>query len=75
MSFIELKKILVSKIAETEDEELLKMVYRLLNSGSDVYQLSEEQASILNEAQAEYKAGNYITHDELLKELNKWLKD
>lgn len=75
MSFIELKKILVSKIAETEDEELLKMVYRLLNSGSDVYQLSEEQTSILNEALAEYKAGNYITHDELLKELNKWLKD
>ncbi len=75
MSVNDLKKILVGKIAETNDEELLKVVYRLLDNAQEVYQLTPEQLSAVEEAQAQYKRGEFITDEELQKELSKWLKD
>lgn len=75
MAFNELKKILVGKIAETNDEELLKIVYRLLDNPSGVYQLSVEELSAVHESQEEYKAGKFVTDEELQTELAKWLKD
>ena len=74
MSVNDLKKALVGKIAETNDEELLKVVYRLLDN-QEVYQLSPEQLSAVEEAQAQYRRGEYITDEELQKEFSKWLKD
>lgn len=75
MSVNELKKVLVGKIAETNDEELLKMIYRMLDSANGVYQMSKEEIMAVEEAQADYRKGNVITHDDLMKELDKWLKD
>ena len=75
MSVNDLKRALVGKIAETNDEELLKVVYRLLDNAQEVYQFSPEQLSIVEEARAQYRRGEYITDEELQKELSKWLKD
>ena len=75
MSVNDLKRALVGKIAETNDEELLKIVYRLLDNAQEVYQLTPEQLSAVEEAQAQYKRGEYITDEELQKELSRWLKD
>ena len=75
MSVNDLKRILVSKIAETKDEDLLKVIYRILDSNNEPYHLSAEELFAVHEAQAEYKRGNFITNEELQKELSKWLKD
>ena len=75
MSVNDLKRALVGKIAETNDEELLKMVYRLLDNIQEIHQLTPEQQFAVEEAQAQYKKGEFITDEELQKELSKWLKD
>lgn len=73
MSFIELKKVLASKIAETNDEDILITIYHLLDSSPEVYQLSQEETMAIQEARAEYKRGEFITNEELQKEFDKWL--
>ena len=46
-----------------------------VNDSQDVHQLTTEQLSAVEEAQAQYKKGEFITDEELQKELSKWLKD
>ena len=73
MSINSLKKALIGKIVDTNDEEVLRVVYRLLDQTQEVYQLSAEEQQIVEEAQAEYKKGNAISDEDLQKELDKWL--
>ena len=75
MTVNNLKKLLIGKIAETSDEEILKVVYRLLDNYGEVHQLSPEELSAVNEAEAEYERGEFVTDEELQKEIDKWLKD
>lgn len=75
MTVNNLKKLLIGKIAETNDEELLKVVYRLLDNCNEIHQLTPEEISRVEEAQAQYKRGEFITNEELKKEFDKWLKD
>jgi hypothetical protein len=75
MSVNDLKKILVGKIAETNDEELLKVVYRLLDNSQDIRQLTAGEINAVEEARAQYKKGEVLTNDEMMKEFEKWLKD
>ena len=75
MTVNNLKKLLIGKIAETSDEELLKVVYRLLDNYQEVHQLSPEELSAVNEAEAEYERGEFVTDEELQNEIDKWLKD
>lgn len=70
-----LKKLLIGKRADTSDEELLKVVYRLLDNYEEVHQLSAEELSAVNEAEAEYERGDYVTDEKLQIELDKRLKD
>lgn len=69
----DLKRNIIVKIALTTDEILLKKIGKLLDSANDVYQLSEEEIAIIKEAQREYQKGNFITDEDLQKELSKWL--
>jgi hypothetical protein len=75
MSVNDLKKILVGKIAETNDEELLKVVYRLLDNAQEVHQLTPDEIHAVEEARAQYKKGEVLTNEEMMKEFEKWLKD
>jgi hypothetical protein len=75
MTVNNLKKLLIGKIAETSDEEILKVVYRLLDNYNQVHQLSPEETFIVKEAQAEYKRGESISDEDLQKEIDEWLKD
>ena len=67
MSVNNLKKLLVAKIAETNDEEILKEVYRLLDNCNDIHQLTPEEELRIEESQAQYKRGEFITNEELKK--------
>ncbi|HTL82769.1 MAG TPA: hypothetical protein VL651_13745 [Bacteroidia bacterium] len=70
----EFKKVIVSKIAHTEDDEVLNVVYKVLDSASEVHMLSAKEKNMISEARAEYQKGETISHEELQKELSKWLK-
>ncbi|MEO5641787.1 MAG: hypothetical protein ABIQ40_18805 [Bacteroidia bacterium] len=74
MSVHDLKKAFVSKITETNDEELLKVVYRLLDNIQEVRQFTPEQTFCCKRSASKIKKRKFITDEELHKELSKWLK-
>jgi len=77
MSTAELKVRLIKEISDSDDEQLLKDVYHLIELEKDdllPYKLSEEQMSAVNEAQEQIKAGKFLTDDEANKEIDEWLE-
>jgi hypothetical protein len=76
MTVTELKKRLIGKINQIENNELLEEMYRLIaNEETDisVYELSEEQIIAVEEGQLQYKNGEFITDDQADKDIEEWL--
>ena len=73
-----LKTKLIDKINNTNDKELLKEVYRLLEMDYDdqdeIYQLSKEQKTAIKEAKKQIKQGGFLTDEESNKATEAWLK-
>lgn len=77
MSSAELKKRLIDKIQKTDNENLLEEAFRLLQLESEdieVYKLSDEQKSAVNEAREQIKRGEFLTDDEANKQIDEWLR-
>lgn len=76
MTLSNLKEEIIQKVNSTDDLELLSEISRLteINNSFEVYELSEDQKSALNEARANYKTGNFLTDEEANKEVDSWLK-
>ena len=67
MSTSELKKRLIDKIKETDNNNLLEEAFRLLQLESEdieAYKLSEDQKNAVNEARQQIKNGQFLTDDE-----------
>ena len=86
MSTIELKNLLISKIAEIEDEALLLAINTILDSKSKSIEnynqdlqkiiiLTEKQKNEIQNSQKEYLAGNYFKNDFVNEEMEKWLRE
>ena len=76
MSTIELRKRLIDKIQKTDNENLLREAYRLLELETDdieVYKLSDDQKKVINEARQQIKGGQFLTNDQADKEIDEWL--
>ena len=76
MKTTELKKRVIGKIFSIEDEILLKDVSKLIGVSCDVeeiYHLSDKQLKAVEEAQEQYLRGEYVTNEELEKEIEEWL--
>ncbi|MBS1635062.1 MAG: hypothetical protein JST26_04000 [Bacteroidetes bacterium] len=75
MSTKELKRLLISKIDDTQDVTLLEAIYTLLNSTSqkDPFHVSEEQQDSIYRAKKDIDLGNYILNEDLNEEVTKWL--
>jgi len=76
MSTLDLRKRLIEKIQKTDNESLLKEVYRLLELETEdieVYKLSEDQKDAINEARQQIKKGQFLTNDQADKEIDEWL--
>ena len=84
MSTIELKNLLISKIAEIEDEALLLAINTILDSKSKIIEnysqnlqkiiiLNEQQKKEIQNSQKEYLAGNYFENDFVNEEMKRWL--
>lgn len=75
MSMKELKYLLISKIDDTEDEQLLKAIYTLLNSSTsqDVFMVNEAQANSIYKGKKDIELGNYILNEDLHNDVMKWI--
>ena len=76
MSTVELRKRLIDKIQKTEDRNLLQEAYRLLELETEdieIYKLSDDQKSVVTEAQLQIKSGKFLTNDQSDKETDEWL--
>ena len=78
MSTLELKKLLISKIDDIDDEELLKAVYKLLDyksTSGDVYVLSKDEEKEINEGLQQVREGKTISDEDVQKEIDRWLSE
>jgi len=64
----------LSEYLQTADEKKVKAVYALLEEDiNNVKSISTEQYNNeLAEAETEYKNGDFISHNEMLKQIKKW---
>lgn len=75
MATLELKKYLVSKINQIDDDLILNEIVQLIDKKeSTVYQLSKEQINLVNEATEQFKNGDYIDQDEMDRRVEAWKK-
>lgn len=75
MTTIELKNILIHKIAEIEDVSFLKAIKTIIDSKADneILTLTTEQRNEIIESKKQIEQGLYIEHEELDKEIKEWL--
>lgn len=76
MSTAELKKRLIDKIQNTENKKLLEEAFRLLEIETEpieVFKLSDEQKSVVNEARQQFTSGKFLTNDQADNEVDEWL--
>lgn len=71
-----LKKKLIAKINDTQNNEVLESVMRLLeiHDENDVYVLNDTQIAAIEEAREDYRNGRILTNEEANAEIEKWLK-
>ena len=79
MSTIELKKRLIDKINSIDNVELLKEASRLIDIETkdieSIYILPENMDEAVSEAKEQISNGNYLTHSEANKEIEKWFEE
>ena len=75
MSAIELKKLLIHRIAEIDDVSFLNALKTILETKtkSKVISLTQEQREEIVESKKEIEQGLFIEQIELDKEFDKWL--
>ena len=75
MTAIALKQYITNKIIDIDDNLILEKIRSLIDSKPEiVYELSEEQINLFNEAQVQYKNGDYIDDLEMDKKFALWQK-
>lgn len=74
MTMIELKKVLIQRIAEIDDESFLEAIKTILDSKtqSQMLKLTEGQIAEINESKDQIERGLFIEQSELDKEFKKW---
>lgn len=75
MTSLELKKLLMHRIAEINDESFLNAIKTILDSKvqTRVLNLTVEQRSEINESRKEIDQELFVEQAELDKEFDKWL--
>ena len=75
MTTVELKNILIHRIAEIEDISFLKAIKTILDSKTDneILTLTEQQRDDIIASKKEIEQGLFINQQELDKEVKEWL--
>ena len=74
MTTIELKKQLINRISEIDDESFLQAIKTILDSKtqSQVITLTKAQRQEIEESKKQVEAGEFIEQDELDQKFNQW---
>jgi hypothetical protein len=74
MTTIELKKQLIHRISEINDESFLQALKTILDSKtqSPVLKLTEEQRNEISESRMQIEQGQFIEQADLDKKFNEW---
>lgn len=74
MTTIELKKQLINRISEIDDESFLQAIKTILDSKtqSQVITLTKAQGQEIDESKKQVEAGEFIEQDELDQKFNQW---
>lgn len=77
MTTIELKNILIHKIAAINDTSFLNAIKTIVDTKSEtiVYKTSAEQRAKIEKGMNQIKKGEYYTDEQIGSEINKWLKE
>jgi len=86
MNTPEFKNILISKISQIDDEEVLSAINAILDSKSKsnvsynsnldkIIFLTEQQKKEILNSKKEYSEGNFIENDILNEEMERWLRE
>ena len=76
MTAPELKKRLIIEINQTQNNELLEEMFRLItNEETDdsIYVLSDAQINEIEEAQLQFRNGQFINDEQADNEIEEWL--
>jgi hypothetical protein len=77
MSTAELKNLLIHQIAAINDKTLLNSIKALIDTKSEkpIYQTTPEQRISIEEGEKQIERGEYLTNDQVEKEIDQWLKE
>ena len=77
MKTTELRKNIIQKVLQSNDDQLLDYLNQLLSEKSEreVYKLSEFENTIISESQIEYQSGKMILNEEIISRNEEWLKE
>lgn len=78
MTTNQIKKLLISKIDDINDDELLRAVCKLMDHNSThgaVFSLTDDQRSEIDAGIKEIENGETVSDEELQKEIDKWLNE
>lgn len=77
MTQVQLKDKLIKRIQETDNQDILEDLLKILDLDSDpniVLNLSEEQKSAIEEGENDFKNGNYLSEEESDRQAREWLE-
>jgi len=77
MTTIELKDILIHKIAAINDKSFLAAVNTIIDTKSKklIYKTTPEQRERIKKAQKQFLRGETISNEQVEAEIDKWLKE
>ena len=76
MSTLELKNILIHKIASINDEAFLNAIRTIIDAKTEstIYKTSVEQKMKIQEGIEQIENGKYFTNEQVESEIDKWLE-
>lgn len=77
MTTVELKRILMHRIAGINDKSFLKAIKTIIETKSEstVYKTTSEQRKKIKEGRAQIEKGDYFTNEQVEKEIDQWLNE
>ena len=77
MTTIELKDILIHKIAAINDKSFLAAMNTIIDTKSEklIYKTTPEQRQAIKEGQDQIARGESFTNDQVVAEIDKWLSE
>ncbi len=71
----QIKKNLISRIKDSQDLNFLNALQTIFDSSEqELYQLSNEQKTAIENSRLEIKNGNFHKNEEVISEMREWLK-